>query len=100
MYEIIWMPEAQQEYYYNLEYWICHNQSNEFSLKIIDSVEEMENLLSYNPNIGKPTNSEHSILKVIILKHFYMYYKMVEHTVNIVAFKSVDEDHKKHVFGI
>ncbi|HAP95582.1 MAG TPA: addiction module toxin RelE, partial [Chryseobacterium sp.] len=39
MFLIKWMPEAEQEYYSNLEFWINHNKSREYSLKIISKVE-------------------------------------------------------------
>lgn len=100
MFQIKWMPTAEQEYFSNLEFWINHNNSNEYSLKIIAKVEEIEHLLSQNPGIGKITNQELSVLKVIVLKKFYIYYKIIDNTVNILAFKATDEDHKKHHFGI
>ncbi len=100
MFLIKWLPEAEQEYYSNLEFWILHNKSNEYSLKIISEVEEMENLLSENPHIGRTTSSELSVLKVIVLRKFYIYYKITENTVNILAFKAVEEDHNKHNLGI
>ena len=94
------MPEAEKEYFSNLEYWINHNKSAEYSLKIIDEVEKTEDLLTTNPYIGKITNFELEVLKIIVLKKFYLYYKIVENTVNIVAFKATKEDYNKHVFGI
>ena len=100
MFSIIWMPEAEKEYFSNLEYWIDHNKSAEYSLKIIEEVEKTEALLTTNPYIGKITNSELNVLKVIVSKRFYVYYKIVENTVNIVAFKATKEDHSKHNFGI
>lgn len=94
------MPEAEEEYYSNLEFWINHNKSNEYSLKIISEVEKMEKTLSHHPNIGKITSPELSVLKVIVLKKFYLYYKITAQKINIVAFKAVDENHNKHSFGI
>ena len=94
------MPEAEKEYFSNLEYWINHNKSAEYSLKIIDEIEKTEDLLTTNPYIGKITNPKLEILKIIVLKKFYLYYKIVENTVNIVAFKATKEDHSKHDLGI
>ncbi len=94
------MPEAEKEYFSNLEYWIDHNKSEKYSLKIIDEVEKIEDLLMANPYIGKITNFELEVLKVIILKRFYLYYTIVENTVNIIAFKATKEDHSKHNLGI
>ena len=100
MFQINWMPEAEEEYYSNLEFWINHNKSNEYSLKIISEVEKMEKTLSHHPNIGKITNLELSVSKVIILQKFYIYYKIIAQTINIVAFKAVEENQNKHNFGV
>ena len=56
MFLIHWMPEAENEYYDNLNFWINHNKSNTYSLKIISEVEKLETILSENPFIGKRTN--------------------------------------------
>ena len=48
MFLIHWMPEAENEYYDNLNFWINHNKSNTYSLKIISEVEKMETILSEN----------------------------------------------------
>lgn len=94
------MPEAEQEYYATLEYWINHNKSAEYSKKIITEVEKTEDLLMANPLIGKMTDSGLEVLKIIILKKFYIYYKLTENTINILAFKAAKEDHSKHNLGI
>jgi hypothetical protein len=36
MFEIKWTPEAEKLYLEILEYWINHNKSNIYSLKIIE----------------------------------------------------------------
>lgn len=52
MFKIKWTPEAEKLYFETLEYWINHNKSNNYSLKIIAEVERKEKLLSNNPFIG------------------------------------------------
>lgn len=74
MFLIHWMPEAENEYYDNLNFWINHNKSNTYSLKIISEVEKMETILSENPFIGKRTNYQLLVLKIVILRSFYIYY--------------------------
>jgi hypothetical protein len=46
MFKIKWTPEAETLYFETLEYWINHNKSNNYSLKIIAEVERKEKLLS------------------------------------------------------
>lgn len=100
MFQIRWMPEAEQEYYATLQYWIEHNKSTDYSLKIIQEVERFEDLLISNPQLGRMTNSELSVLKITMLDKFYIYYNIMENTINILAFKSASEDHHKHALGI
>ncbi|KMQ71787.1 hypothetical protein SDC9_175218 [bioreactor metagenome] len=100
MFKIRWMPEAEQEYYSTLEYWIEHNKSTEYSLKIMQEVERFEEILISNPHLGKTTNTELSVLKITMLNQFYIYYKVTQRTINIIAFKSTHEDHHKHGLGI
>lgn len=39
MFKIKWTPEAETLYFETIEYWINHNKSNNYSLKIIAEVE-------------------------------------------------------------
>lgn len=100
MLQVKWMPEAEQEYYSTLEYWIEHNKSAEYSVKIIQEIEKTEDLLIANPQLGKKTNFELKVLKITVLKRFYIYYILTEHTINILAFKATKEDYSKHSLGI
>ena len=100
MFLIHWMPEAENEYYDNLNFWINHNKSNTYSLKIISEVEKMENILSENHFIGKRTNYQLLVLKIVILRSFYIYYTVSDNTVSILAFKATKEDNNKHQLGI
>lgn len=100
MFQIKWMPEAEKEYYATLEYWIAHNKSAEYSQKIVKEVEKTEDLLIDNPHLGKMTNPELAVLKITVLRKFYVYYHLTEKTINILAFKATKEDHNKHKLGI
>lgn len=51
-YKIKWTSYASQKYMEVVQYWIEHNQSSQYSLKIINEVEKLEALLKYNPYIG------------------------------------------------
>ena len=76
MFLIHWMPEAENEYYDNLNFWINHNKSNTYSLKIISEVEKMETILSENPFIGKRTNYQITGIENCHFKKFlYLLYR-------------------------
>lgn len=95
MFLIHWMPEAENEYYDNLNFWINHNKSNTYSLKIISEVEKMETILSENPFIGKRTNYQLLVLKIVILRSFYIYY-----TVSIPLAYSLSKLQRKIITNI
>ena len=40
MLKIEWTEKAKEQYHNTLQFWINHNQSNEYSLKIVDEVEK------------------------------------------------------------
>ena len=52
MWELEWTPQAEIQYYDILSYWVEHNGSNSYSMKIMEEVEKSEDLLMYNPFIG------------------------------------------------
>ena len=66
----------------------------------ISEVEKMETILSENPFIGKRTNYQLLVLKIVILRSFYIYYTVSDNTVSILAFKATKEDNNKHQLGI
>lgn len=91
MFRIVWQPIALEEYEQNLIYWINHNKSNDYSLKIMQSVERMEDLLAFNPYIGKRTLMDKDIFRISILRNFYIYYKIKGNVLNIIAFKGTSQ---------
>lgn len=69
MFEIKWTPEAEVLYLENLEFWINHNKSNSYALKIIDEVERKEKLLAENPYIGLTIEgTKEEVRRVLVLK--------------------------------
>jgi plasmid stabilization system protein ParE len=85
MFRIIWSHQAESDYINTLQYWIEHNKSNRYSSKLIAEVEKKEKLISKNPHIGTLSEIE-GIRYVLIDKNFSIYYRVVENTVEILAF--------------
>ncbi len=56
MFQIKWTSEAEKRYLETLEFWIEHNQSSSYSVKIMNEVAFQEKLLSENPYIGHIIN--------------------------------------------
>ena len=88
MYKIIWSPIADKEFSANLVFWTEHNYSNSYSLKIISEVMRLQEILRENPYIGKPTEKDRSVFKVLILRNFYLYYSVENQVINVLSFKA------------
>jgi len=84
---IKWTPEAEEWYHETLKYWINHNKSNVYSLKIIYEVEKMEMLLSENPYIGATVEgAELETRRVIVLNQFSIYCNVENDVIAVVSF--------------
>lgn len=85
MFQISWTRKALFSFADTLNYWNFHNSSQKYSRKLRIEVEKKEKLISKNPNIGTLSEIE-GIRYVLIDKNFSIYYRVVENTVEILAF--------------
>ena len=62
--EIVWTWGAEQERIGILDYWNKHNQSNTYSIKLNDLIEQAIEIIAKHPNTGRITDFEnvHSYL--------------------------------------
>jgi len=87
MFEIKWTPEAETLYFETLEYWINHNKSNVYSLKIITEVERKEKLIAKNPLIGAAIiGAKDNVRRVLVLDNYSLHYRINKTIVEIVSF--------------
>ncbi|WP_379966603.1 type II toxin-antitoxin system RelE/ParE family toxin [Epilithonimonas sp. UC225_85] len=87
MFEIKWTAEAETLYFETLEYWINHNKSNTYALKIIDEVERKEKLIAENPFIGAVVfGTKDEVRRVLVLENFSIHYRIRKTIVEIVSF--------------
>lgn len=93
MFEIKWTLEAEKLYFETLEYWINHNKSSTYSLKIIAEVERKEKLLSNNPFIGAIIfGTKEQVRRVLVLENFSIHYRVNKTTVEILSFWANKKD--------
>lgn len=86
MWDIIWTKEAEADYFGILSYWVVHNYSETYSIKILKEVEKTEELLSINPYIGQIRKQEDiEVREFLILKNFSIIYK-ISNIIEIIAF--------------
>lgn len=87
MYEVKWTLSANRKYYQILEFWIEHNQSAEYAMKIVKEVERIENLLKENPCLGVLVfGAKEPTRRMLVLKNFSLFYIVKEKMVKIVLF--------------
>lgn len=87
MYQIVWTPTAEQEYFSTLEYWTFHNQSNTYSLKIIAEMDALLGKLAENPFfLSRFVQSINLYRRVFLKGKFIIYYDVVEDSKIIIKY--------------
>ena len=89
-----WLIEAESKYYETLDYWEEHNGSFNYSLKIIQAVENLEDNLAENPYFSAKYSKKLDLYKRFSLNgRFALYYKVDEEnqTVEIRDFRSTKQ---------
>lgn len=89
--ELIWMPNAEEDYLDTLAYWYKHNGSFSYSDKIDKEVKQLEKELSKNPySLAKYYEKENLYRRTILKGRFFVYYEVLEQeeVVHILHFRS------------
>ena len=81
--KIIWSRLAQNDRKAILQFWIDHNKSNTFSIKLNQFFIDTIDLLSKHPNIGKKT--EFPDIRIKIVKHYFITYRITENSIEILT---------------
>ena len=85
MLKIEWTEKAKEQYHNTLQFWINHNQSNEYSLKIVDEVEKKTAHIQNFSRSGIPVNYG-NVFRINFLKYFTLIYEIQDSIIYIVAF--------------
>lgn len=81
---VVWAKEAKDLYQEALEFWYNHNQSYDYCLKIIESVENIVSMISEYPYSGIIVKE--NIRKVVIMNRFVIFYEIQKERIEIVFF--------------
>lgn len=81
--QVIWSPLAQQKRKDILKYWIEHNGSNTYSIKLNYLFKEATHLLSKFPNIGRTSDIQG--VRVKIVRDYLLFYEITESTIVILT---------------
>lgn len=85
MLQIRWTKSALHSQQKILEYWIKHNSSNVYSIKLRKEIKSKEKLIRKNPRIGSSSEIQ-NIKYVLIDKNFSLYYRVKIDFIEVVAF--------------
>jgi toxin YoeB len=90
--EIIWSDIAKLQFSAVLEYYVERNGNEDYSLKLIDEVEDLLKTLSESELIGRLTSNKFT--RVIPMKVYLVFYEISGNTIEIVSFWDNRQDIK------
>lgn len=90
--EIIWSDLAKLEFSNVLEFYVFRNGSSDYSLKILEEVEDLLETLSANEFIGRLTSNK--ITRVIPMKVYLIFYEINANQIEILSFWDNRQDIK------
>lgn len=82
--EIIWSDLAKLEFSNVLEFYFYRNGNSNYSLKLLEEVEELLQTLSQSEFIGRLTSNK--ITRVIPMKVYLIFYEINNDRIEIVSF--------------
>ena len=82
--EIIWSEIAKLQFANVLEYYVERNGNENYSLKLLDEVENLLNTLSNSELIGRLTSNKFT--RVIPMKVYLIFYEINNNRIHIVSF--------------
>ena len=82
--EIIWSDLAKLEFSNVLEFYFYRNGNSDYSLKLVDEVEDLLDTLSQSEFIGRLTSNK--ITRVIPMKAYLIFYEINANKIEILSF--------------
>lgn len=90
MWVVKWTELAESQLIDTLNFWIIHNNSNAYSVKLLNSVDEVIKRISDNPYvaqqvIGKKNGITFNVRRCVVLSNFSIIYR-ITNVIEIIAF--------------
>lgn len=82
--EIIWSTLAKLEFSNVLEFYVLRNGNSDYSLKILEEIEDLLETLSNNEFIGRLTSNK--ITRMIPMKVYLIFYEINANQIEILSF--------------
>lgn len=90
---IVWTKTAAKQRNQILRYWVQHNKSNVYSLKLLELSNEKAKQISQNPKMYRL--SDYPGTRVASMGHFSIFYKINKDVIVITAFWDNRQDPQK-----
>jgi plasmid stabilization system protein ParE len=91
--KIVWTETAVKQRRQILKYWVEHNKSNVYAIKLVEIIADHLKVISKNPKAFK--ESELPLIHEAAMGHFSLYYKITSKEIIVVAFWDNRQDPKK-----
>lgn len=82
--EIIWSNLAKLQFSNVLEFYAFRNGNSNYSLKLVDEVEDLLETLSKSELIGRLTSNKTT--RVLVMKVYLIYYEINGNQIEIISF--------------
>jgi plasmid stabilization system protein ParE len=82
--EIIWSDLAKLEFSNVLEFYVHRNGNSDYSLKLLEEVEDLLETLSQSEFIGRLTSNK--ITRVVPIKIYLIFYEINSNKIEILSF--------------
>ena len=93
--EIIWSARAESELRKILEFYNERNGNSNYSLKVLDEIDDLLNTLSQSEFIGRLTSNKRS--RVLVMKVYLIFYEINENGIEILSFWDNRQEERKKI---
>lgn len=81
--QVVWSIRAKNDRIKILEFWIEHNKSNEYSIKLNNLFKEATKFISEYPTVGKLTDDKNARIKIV--RDFFIVYEIQKSQIIILT---------------
>ena len=93
--EIIWSSKANTELKEIFEFYNERNGNTDYSLKLLEEIDDLLNTLSQSEFIGRLTENKRT--RVVVMKVYLIFYEINEDRIEILSFWDNRQDSKKRL---
>ncbi len=93
--QIIWSNRAKQELRQILDYYNSRDGSVEYSLRLVDEIEDLLNTLSQSEFIGRLTANKKT--RVVVMKVYLIFYEINQNSIEVLSFCDNRQDENSKI---